>query len=507
MRIRQLGLLATCVVMIGCGPGNQVAKPEPASPTPPPKVEVVDPLNQQAPEANRNETQKQENFFTNPQPKNEQPTGGLGDLLDTPEGQQEFGRIEFEPMPIDEERAAALGIRKLQGKHLTLYTNLPASEEIAELPRVFDLAVPQWAKRFNVADEKVAGWKMSGFLMRDREPFRKAGLIPAEIPEFHQGYQRGLEFWFDEQEEDYYRRHLMLHEGTHGFMTAMLGGAGPPWYMEGMAELLATHRWAGGELTLNVMPQTRDEAPGWGRVRIVQDEYQAGRGMSPTSVLQYGPTAHLQNAPYGWCWAMCWFFDNHPDYQQAFRDLQGNVRNETVSFSTQFYTNLKDDWPLIVEQWAIFVIEIDYGYDLPPAVISHQAEALGRPEDATQPLVATLAVDRGWQSTGIELTQGETYEVAADGLFQIKTGDETWDCTPRGVTIEYHRRHPLGVLMGAVRPAEITEEETSFLAIGEPLGAGRSIVAPRSGLLYVRVNEAAGDLFDNVGELSVSVRK
>ena len=48
-------------------------------------------------------------------------------------------------VPLDEERIQAHGIRKLAGKHLTLYSDLPARPEIEELPAIFDAAISQWA--------------------------------------------------------------------------------------------------------------------------------------------------------------------------------------------------------------------------------------------------------------------------------------------------------------------------------------------------------------------------
>ena len=47
----------------------------------------------------------------------------------------------------------------------------------------------------------------------------------------------GAELWLHDQPTAYYRRHLLLHEGTHVFMASFLGGCGPGWYMEGTAEL------------------------------------------------------------------------------------------------------------------------------------------------------------------------------------------------------------------------------------------------------------------------------
>ena len=43
--------------------------------------------------------------------------------------------------------------------------------------------------------------------------------------------------------------------------------------MEGMAELLSTHRWAEGRLTLNWIPTSREEVPMWGRIKIIKDAF------------------------------------------------------------------------------------------------------------------------------------------------------------------------------------------------------------------------------------------
>ena len=85
---------------------------------------------------------------------------------------------------------------------------------------------------------------------------------------------------------------MLLHEGTHAFMARWLGGAGPPWYMEGIAELLATHHWQKGQLTLDVMPQSKEEMPYWGRIKLVKDENAAGRGMTLEQIMRYDATAH-----------------------------------------------------------------------------------------------------------------------------------------------------------------------------------------------------------------------
>ncbi|HVW39003.1 MAG TPA: hypothetical protein VHB99_16930, partial [Pirellulales bacterium] len=119
------------------------------------------------------------------------------------------------PPPIDEDRVAAQGIRKLASEQLTLYTDLPLDAEIKSLPEQFDQAYPQWRKYFGLADQQAKPWRVVGRLMKDEAKFRAAGLLPDELPQFQFGYTRGDEIWWREQPSAYYRRHLMLHEGTH----------------------------------------------------------------------------------------------------------------------------------------------------------------------------------------------------------------------------------------------------------------------------------------------------
>ena len=220
---------------------------------------------------------------------------------------------------LDEGQLAAAGIRKLAGRHLTLYTDVANDAEVIGLTAAFDAAVPHWCRYFEIDPDKTADWRLTGYLIERKEPFRALGLLPADLPPFLHGYQRGDQLWLYEQPTAYYRRHLLLHEGTHAFMKQYFGGAGPPWYMEGVAELLATHTLQDGNLTLGVFPADKRTTPGWGRIKIVKDALAAGNGMTLTRIMQYDARAHLKNEPYGWCWAACAFLDAHPRTRAAFR--------------------------------------------------------------------------------------------------------------------------------------------------------------------------------------------
>lgn len=427
----------------------------------------------------------------------------LGDLLQTPPGQEDLNFYTAAPPPtIDEERVKASGIRKLRGQHLTLYTDLPAAPDVDELPQVFDLAVPQWAEYFHVAPSKSDDWMIWGYLIVDKEKFRTAGLYPDDLPEFPHGFQRAHEFWLFEQPSAYYRRHLMLHEGTHAAMYHWLAGAGPPWYCEGMAELFGTHRWADGKLTTRYMPQSKDEVPQWGRIKLIRDAYDANRALLIHDVLKLPPDAHRLSEAYAWSWAAAYFFDTHPRYQQAFRNLTSDVKTNSVEFSTRFLTALKDDVPTMQTEWQLLIGNCEYGYDVAANALEVKPAA-ALPATGAQ---ATISAAHAWQSSGVLLEAGKTYRIMAAGRYELGTSPKTWWCEPGGVTVRYHRGLPLGMLVGAVRNDAEPEALTPLIK-PQPLGLSREITPNRSGTLWLKINEFEGEWADNVGSLTVEIQE
>jgi len=399
---------------------------------------------------------------------------------------------EFNLPPLEEGKIAAAGIRKLMGRHVTIYTDLPAAADIDELPAVLDAAVPLWAEYYGVAADRLNAWQLVGCVMKDKDRFVGAGLYPERLPDFPHGYSQGSQLWLYDQPSGYYRRHLLLHEGTHCFMNRWLGGSGPPWYMEGIAELLATHRWASGRLTLGIMPASKEELPYWGRVKIVKDEVAEGRGLTLQQIMLFDAHAHLRQEPYGWCWAAAAFLDQHPQTQAAFRDLKTRSTDRTLDFSQQFLDRLKPQWPAISRDWTLFVQECDYGYDFARAAVIH------RPPQPLPAGGASVSVDaaRGWQSSGIAALAGKSYAISASGQYEVAQEPRPWACEADGVTIRYHAGRPLGMLLASVDLAE-----------AKPVGAGATFTPTSSGTLYFKINEAASGLADNRGALSVTIRE
>ncbi|OYV85344.1 MAG: hypothetical protein B7Z73_13745, partial [Planctomycetia bacterium 21-64-5] len=327
---------------------------------------------------------------------------------------------------------------------LTLFTDLPADAAIDALPQLFDRAVPLWCAYFAVDESDAAQWQVRGCLMHDAERFKTAGLFPDELPPFTNGFTRGNEIWWYEPSWAYYRRHLMIHEGTHAFLNGQFGTCGPPWYMEATAELLATHRMEGDRLRLAYFPAHRDELPGWGRIKIVLDAVGEGRGLTIDEILEYPPDANLNNEVYGWCWAIAAFLDGHPRYHDGFRSLVAELRAD--DFNGRFRSRFADDRQELDLEWQAFTHELEYGYDLVRNAIEfRQAKPL-----AEKGQTITIAADRGWQSSGIRLSAGSEYEITARGRYEVANQPQPWWCEPGGVTLRYFRGQPLGMLLATV---------------------------------------------------------
>lgn len=399
---------------------------------------------------------------------------------------------------VDESRARAAGIRKLTGKHLVLYTDVPSNPEVDRLPAVFDQAVPQWAEYFGIDPAKTRSFQAQGFLISDRQKFDALGLMPADV-EFVNGISRGREFWLFDQPTPYYRRHLMLHEGTHLFMVTFLGSCGPAWFMEGTAELLGTHRLDDryNRLTLRTMPADRGEVPMLGRIKLIDDALAEKRVLDLPAVMKLSNRKQLGNEAYAWCWTAAKFLDSHPRFRDRFRKLRDHVRDE--DFNEIFLRAYADDWPDLQTEWLAFVPTLEHGYDFEQMAIDFEP---GSPLSG-RPRTMKIAVDRGWQSSGVRLMAGKAYRVTATGRYEIANDGQPWPCEPGGVTIEYHNGRPLGMLLGAIdgRTGDTT------LANPFPIGLGAIIKAAASGTLYLRVNDSAGKLNDNRGTLSVTVQE
>ena len=431
----------------------------------------------------------------------------LENVLNRDDPNEDFVKsAHYTPLQIDDSfvLAPSTGIRKLEGKHLTLYTDLPSSEATDRLPDLFDQAYPQWCNYFGLDPQQYDAWHMNGFLIRDREKFQKLGLIASAAGHFNVGYCIGPDLWCLEQDSDWRNGQLLLHEGTHGFMNNNMGSCGPPWYMEGTAELLSTYRVdEDGALHLNQILSSSEEAPYWGRIRLVTEAFQENRARPLVDVLRSSPHEIEDSEDYAWCWALAYMLDRHPRYRDRFHAASENVRR--LSFTDRFLQSVRDDWDELQEEWTVFIFDLDFDYDVEANAVDFTIADRFVQSDK----VETVKIDaaKGWQNTGLRVEEGKVYEIIATGSYQVEDDPKPWISEPDGVTIRYNKGYPLGMLLAAVRADSTPTYEVTGLARPLPVGSRGTITTGFEGTLYFKINDSAGQLDDNRGQIEIKLRK
>ena len=415
-------------------------------------------------------------------------------------------RPEDDRPAIPEARLKMVAIERFNSPRLILYTDIDL-QLASPLPPMADQLYTALVTMFGPLppDPKGKEFQVTAFLMKDKQKFLENGLINERIRSFEIGQHLGYQFWMYEQEYDYYRRHLLFHEYTHCFMLATQPPANERpglWYLEGMAEVLGTHRLdAAGKLTFGVMPATPSESTGLGRIEMLQRAVARGdfHTFDDVRALDAEAFTRSRSDPYAWSWGMCQFLGTHPRYADRFRKLHAHIRDG------EFHRAFREEFPAEDErcawEWEWFVTDIVYGSDVPRGAINFSpGEALERP--------TTLKIDpaKSWQSTGIHLAAGQEAELKVKGHVTLARTTKPWTSGPQGITFEYEAGRPLGQLIGWILPDEpdgLSHEERVAIVT---IGPGGQFAAPRAGTLYLRVNDHANDRANNTGEFEVTIR-
>ncbi|MEL7336926.1 MAG: hypothetical protein AAFN70_12060, partial [Planctomycetota bacterium] len=390
--------------------------------------------------------------------------------------------------------ADAQSLRTIPGRYVIVRTDLPADKISQADVDGFDAAVPQWLDAWKLNPDAAANWRLTAYVMSDKAAMRRAGILPDTIPDFGHGYQQGKTAWVIAQSGDYYTRHLLLHEGVHGAAWAMFGGAGPPWFMEGNAEWLATHRGVGTQLQIGVIPATEAEVPFWGRYAVIRDAAKNARVPSIESVMRYSNVAHRRVEPYAWSWAAVMLLYHHADTRQIFLDMPAQGQLPATAFTRTLYTQLKNQWPQVRLRWSLLADELDYGYD--PVRSSIPLAKTLPPTLQSEAHVTRVAADRGWQSAGTLIPAGTTIQITAKGKYTLADSPRPWTCYPDGVTIQYHRGMPLGKLVAAVVPVDPKTSRYAPAVRWQAIGSEGQLQVREKSWLMLRINESSNQLFD-----------
>ena len=406
----------------------------------------------------------------------------------------------FDPAPLAA-LARRAGLRVVAGRHLTLVTDVAArdGDGIDELTSVFDDAVPTWCRHFGLVPESLAGWHVCGCLVEDRERFRSAGLLPPDgsVPEFVNGFSAGHRFWLAEQTNPAYRRHLLLHEGVHSFMATVREASTPPWYTEGIAELLATHRLVAGRFEPTPIPARAADVEQLGRIDALRRLRGTASQPSLSEVVALPPALHAEIPAYAAAWAAVALLSGHPRHAGAFaRTERGALDGE---FTARLIATAGFDARSAGRDFDAFLDDIDYGYDLPRMAIDWMA---GPPLAA--PARATVAADRGWQNAGVSLAAGRGYRLRATGRCRLgSAGTTALESEPDGISFDWYRGRPIGRLLAAQWRAVEAGRRPAFEVLAT--GAGGKLRGAVDGPLFLRVNDAPGALADNRGGYDVEI--
>ena len=428
------------------------------------------------------------------------PASGPIRPIDEPPAPVVLPRDREAPLP-DGATLAAAGLTRTDGKRLTIVSDRP--ERAEPLPALIDAVWPAWVDYFGAppparalpATEGPAPL-MTALLMAEPDRFQTIGLLPDDLPPFLTGRQRGRRFWMYDVEEDYFRRSLTLHEATHVFMALRLppaaGGRssrGPLWYLEGMAELFGAHRLEpDGTLTVRVIPGGEAAAGGWDRIAQIRADVDAGLSPSVDEVTRLTDADFLEGRGYAWAWALCAFLDGHPAYTERFRSLGEPGRRGDLSVFAA-------DWRRIDAEWRAFVAQFVPGHEVAANAVDFDPPPGGGP--------VSVAADRGWQHAGVRVKRGRRVTVSATGQFTLAEEPKPWESTAAGISFDYQAGRRLGELQATV----LAEAPAAPVGFAEPIpvGANGGFVAPRAGVLYLRLNDRPDRRSDNRGAVAVTV--
>jgi hypothetical protein len=399
----------------------------------------------------------------------------------------------------NEALAESLGIHKYVSRRLVLFTDLdPAVART--LPPLIDQAYVAWTDYFGELPPEPGGadFQITGYLMVDERRFIEAGLEPAGFVMAKFGRQVGREFWMHDQPSDYYRRHLLIHESTHAFMTVMPRVLPPLWYLEGMAELFGTHTLdQNGQVTFGVMPDAPENFQGLGRIELIQQENYYGRERDLHHLGSLTPNDFItpRPVPYAWSWAICYFLDHHPRYQARFRRLGRNL--EGPEFQRLLAELFAPDQRLLSAEWHEFTRRLEYGDQVEHAAFVPAAVTQVNPK---LPVTVQVSSQAGWQQTGLAVDASQSVTVHAAGSVVLDPGPPEWISDPNGITVNYAGGFPLGTLLLGWLP----EDGDAVLQVSA-VGPAKTVTLPGPGTIWLRINDTASNLGNNTGSYEVTL--
>lgn len=297
------------------------------------------------------------------------------------------------------------------------------------------------------------------------------------------------------------------HELVHAYCQQTFGAMGPIWYKEGMAEVvnLGSQHGAGVrcpreyvDFFRTIQRHTVGQVLGSGQFTQQISRslmgIDAGNGTDESgeaTLGEWGPqeeTALLnaQNS-YRRAWALCHFLCRNPNYRKRFQMLgKSYLLGRPDSFARAFAPVERE----LQFEFSFFMDRFDIGFDVHRCRWDWRASFQTLRDDRS--LSSTVRADQGYQASGVRVAQGARYQYRARGKWS--TEPQGGECTADGP--DGGKRG--GQLIGAVLNDFNLSDEIR-------LGAEGTFVAPTSGRLYLRCEDEWNLLFDNRGQLYVTL--
>ncbi|MBX3448525.1 MAG: hypothetical protein KF777_03145 [Planctomycetaceae bacterium] len=396
------------------------------------------------------------------------------------------------------------GIETYSSRRLILHTDSP-NPQIAKIPAMVDQLIDTLMEELGPLPLATDGseLQLTGYLIVQQDRFRNAGLIPEVLPSFDHGRHRGYEFWLNDQPTDFYREHLVFHECVHCYMTADPTLQFPAWYLEGMAELFATHVGPTEEdasIRFGVLPTSRETSPGWGRIKLIREAVDTGRSVPLAEILRFPAERFRQTDAYAWSWAICYFLNRVPATHERFHEL---ITVPTNDFEASLLSRFGEDELALARSWEVFVRTIDYGYDLERGWFAGGDFSGTTPSSPSGGITVEAAT--GWQSTGIPVKRGQRLHLTAIGQVELNRTTRPWISEPRGISREYADGQPIGRLLGWICPAAPVTEWRPGRLPTFAIGDGSKVECEDDGILCLRINDHWNDLANNSGAYQVQI--
>ena len=407
--------------------------------------------------------------------------------------------------PIDQSCLAELKIRRYNGKYVTFYTDLPATEYLDDFVHTLDDTVPELCKQFRLDLPMFDDWHIDAFLMSSKKPFEKTGALEG-TPDFQFGYSYYDRIFVIDQKYDYYNCFLLMHELIHSFMHETFGALNPRWYSEGMAESLALYRFENNALQIGIIPREKNDTPGFKRLETIQKDARNNAIPAIETIFRYTPDDYRSNVTYSWSWAFVLFLQNHPKYKNIAEKMPYYMMSPDPV--ARLRNMIGGQWAQFVADWYDFARWLDYSYDFNTMAIDYAPGKISPEIQNRQGLACDVPANKGWVSSGVIVEAGKTYRIGSTGRIELYDSRQMVPSEGGGVTYQYIKGRPRGILLMSILP-ESTGQKTAFVPWSDTttVNANRTFKPEQSGTLFLRINDTADNLAKNKGSLTFHIRE